>query len=167
MAEPPPSTDVIQTVQRRNWILIIVGTVGVMVLLVAAGWVAGAIANNFALSPEEQALIDLRAADDGLSATGTGADGSQATINWSGELDTAVLTAEGLPTVGEDEEIAVWYRIGEEYTRADAFTPEAGAATVILAELWPDEALIDLTVDPRGGSSSGEPIADPFLTIEP
>src|SRR5690554_7139731 len=99
-----------------------------MVLLVAAGWIAGTIAGSVALPPEEQALADVRAADDGLTVSGEGADGAQAAVDWSPELGTAVLTAEGLPTVGEEEEIAVWYRVGEEYVRAADFTPEAGAA---------------------------------------
>ena len=165
--EPPPSTDVLQTIQRRNWTWIIVGVVGAMVVLVGLGWTAGAIMNEFALSPEEQVLADVRKAPDSLAAEAEGADGAAATVTWSARLGTAVLTATGLPEPGADEEVAVWFRLGDTYDRTARFRPLDGAAAIVLPELWPDGAVIELSVDPVGGASSGEPLAEPLLTIEP
>lgn len=165
-AEPGLNTEALQTVQRRNWTWTIIGVVGTMIVLVGLGWIAGTIMNGFALSPEEQTLEDVRAAPDALSAAAEGADGAEATVTWSAELGTAVLTATGLPDPGDDE-IAVWFHADDTYDRAESFLPDDGAATVVLDVLWPDGAVIELSVDPIGGSSSGEPVAEPLLRIEP
>ncbi|GAA3913154.1 anti-sigma factor domain-containing protein [Microbacterium invictum] len=165
--EPAPNTEALQTIQRRNWTRTIVGVVGAMVLLVGLGWIAGTIMNTFALTPEERALADVRDAADSLTATAEGEDDVRAAVTWSAALGTAVLDASGLPDVTAEEEIAVWYVQGDEYDRADRFRPIDGSATVILSELWPDGAVIELSVDPVGGGSSGEPLAAPLLTIEP
>ncbi|MFT3797036.1 hypothetical protein [Microbacterium sp.] len=44
-SEAAPPTEVVQTIQRRNWTLIIVGITAVIVGLVGLGWIAGAISN--------------------------------------------------------------------------------------------------------------------------
>ncbi len=166
-AEPPLNTEALQTVQRRNWTWTIVGVVGAMIVLVGLGWIAGTIMNSFALTPAEQALEDVQQAGDALTATAEGADGAEATLTWSAQLGTAVLTARGLPTPGDDEEIAVWFHVGDSYDRTTSFLPEDGAVMTVLADLWPDGAIVELSVDPVGGSSSGEPVAEPLLSIQP
>ncbi|MGV9194562.1 anti-sigma factor domain-containing protein [Microbacterium sp. MC2] len=166
-AEPGLNTEALQTVQRRNWTWTIVGVVAAMIVLVGLGWAAGTIVNGFALTPEEKALEEVQQAGDALTATAEGAEGAEATLTWSVAQGIAVLEADGLPTPGDDEEIAVWFRVGESYERTASFLPEDGAAMTVLTELWPDGAAVELSVDPVGGSSSGEPVADPLLSIQP
>ena len=42
--EPPPSTEAVQTIQRRTWIRGIVIAVASMIVLVGLGWVVGSLA---------------------------------------------------------------------------------------------------------------------------
>ena len=165
-AAPAPSTDAVQTIQRRTWIRGIVGVVGAAVVLVLLGWVAGSISNHFALSPGEAALAAIEAAPDARTAAADSLGGPEAMVHWSDELDQAVLVARGLPDLAPDQEFAVWY-VGEAPAGVVTFVPEASVATVLLPARWADGEIVRVSIEPQGGSSSGEPMGEPLLTIDP
>ncbi|MFT4215419.1 MAG: hypothetical protein QM622_11680 [Microbacterium sp.] len=45
LQEPQLPTEVVQTIQRRNWTRIIVGVTAAIVGLIGLGWAAGAVSN--------------------------------------------------------------------------------------------------------------------------
>jgi len=166
-AEQAPSTDAVQTIQRRTWIRGIVGVVGAIVVLVVLGWVAGSISNHFALSPGEAALAAIEDAPDARVAAADSLGGPEAIVHWSDGLDQAVLVARGLPDLAPDQEFAVWYVSEEATTRIVAFIPGTGPATVLLPARWAEGEIVRVSIEPQGGSSSGEPTGETLLTIDP
>ncbi|WP_054681315.1 anti-sigma factor [Microbacterium sp. No. 7] len=167
VVEPPTTTEAIQTVQRVAWIRGISVLIGVSIVLVALGWVAGAISNRLAGTPDERALAQIELAEDGAAVAADAPVGVEATLYWSEELGTGVLVATGLPEPGRYDEFALWYISGEEeYTRVLGFTAPQGRASIVLPELWEPGQAVMVSIDPEGGSSVGEPEQDPLLTFD-
>lgn len=168
-ASAPPPTAVVQAIQRRNWTRSIVAVVAAIVLLVGAGWVTGAIANQFADSPAERALAEIEAAPDGVVAASAdeGEGVPVVTVYGSSTLARAVLVAESLPAPADDRELIVWYRTPDTVTNVGSFVPIDGAAIIELRGIWDLNTEILVTDEPLGGSSSGEPTTDPIVTITP
>jgi len=58
--EPAPSTEVVQTIQRRTWIRWIVILLAAMIVLVAVGWVVGTASASASEVGSVAALVLLR-----------------------------------------------------------------------------------------------------------
>ena len=161
-----PATEAIQTQQRQTWIRGIVVGVFVAILLVLVGWIGGSIANVLARTPAEVAYDELRDAPDSTSRSIENGDVFLA-LHWKD--DRAVLVARGLPELGEDQEIAVWY--GEEGDerpdRITDFVPAEDQTILVLPSKWEEGDIVSLTVDPQGGTSSGRPAEAPLVQIAP
>lgn len=165
-AEVPTSTEAIQTVQRIAWIRGISIFIGVSVLLIALGWTAGSIANRLAETPDERALAALSAADDTIVASDLDAPiGVEATLHWSSSLGSAAFIGSGLPRLDSGMEFAVWYVDDDAYTPVTTFTAVAGAASVLLPELWEPGQSVVVSIQAED-ASAGAPDPEPLLTFE-
>lgn len=164
-----PSTEAIQTVERRTWIRGISIFIGVCVLLIVLGWIAGSISNALSTTPTDRAFAELSAADDRDSVAADAATGVDATLAWSQTLGTASITAAGLPELTDGDVFQVWF-IGDEGDRHAAdFTASGGKASVLLEELWrPGQTVIVVTGEPGGAEPAlRDDDVEPVLTFEP
>lgn len=169
--EPPASTEMMQTIQRHQWTRNIAIGVAAAVLLIAVGWISGAIVNQFRTPESEVALQAVLDAPDALEVPSDTQGGPEGTIAWSDALDTAVLTVKGLPELAAGEEFAVWY-LADTHTPqlVGTFLPEtgtdAGSATVELSDIWQDGDVLTVTVERSQGLSAGEPSDDSVFIID-
>lgn len=147
-----PTTEAIQTVQRRTWIRGISIFIGVCVLLVLLGWIAGSITNALTESPTDRTLVTLDAAPDRDAVPADAPDGVEATLAWSETLGVAAITASGLPALSGDEAFIVWYTSGDDYRYIADFRADGPAASVsaLLYELWKPGETVVVSVDVPG-----------------
>lgn len=163
-SDQPPSTDVIQTIQRRNWTRGVVAVVGVIVVLVGLGWGAGAIANSFAPPPEAQTLSAIEASADAESADAPAKDGPEASLHWSDSVGQIVLTASGLPALPDGKEFEAWYVRGKAIFSAGTFTATDRAATTLLNPEFQRGDTVEVTIEKAGGADEG-PTTDAVISI--
>lgn len=136
-----------------------------LALLVGVG--LGAVALNDYLNRPASvvALDDIRAADDAQQATVALADGGTATAHWSASLGTAVLVADGIATLPDDETYELWFVRGETPVSAGVFDAEQGGATALLKGDMHEGDVIAVTVEQAGGSPNGTPTSEPIVVI--
>ncbi|MBW9111340.1 anti-sigma factor [Microbacterium ureisolvens] len=164
-AEPPPPTAVIQAVSRRRWTRGILTLAASMVLLVALGLAAVQI-NEYMNRPEEVvALQQIEDAPDAQSATVEITDGGSATAHWSPSLGKVVLVSQGLPQIADDESFELWFVRDGAAVPAGVFEPTDGTTTALLEGAMQPGDVIAVTVEPQGGSPTGEPSSEPIVTI--
>ncbi|WP_109210152.1 MULTISPECIES: anti-sigma factor [Microbacterium] len=164
-AEPPPNTTVIQAASRRNWTRGILALAASMVLLVALGLGAALINDYLNRPPAVVALQQIEAAPDAQSATVEVADGGTATAHWSESVGEAVLVSQGLPAITDDQSFEMWFVRDGAAVSAGTFDAEDGAATALLDGEVESGDTIAVTVEPEGGSPTGEPTSDPIVLI--
>lgn len=165
VVEPAPTTSVIQAVERRNWTRAMVGLAASLVFLVAIGFGAVTIGNLLDRPAAVVALDEIESAPDAQSATADLADGGTATAHWSESLGKAVLVSDGLPAIADDESFELWFVRDDGATSAGVFEVTDGTSTTLLdGTIEPGDA-IAVTVEPEGGSPTGEPTSDPILVI--
>ena len=77
-----------------------------------------------------------------------------------------VLVSNGLPEISEDESFELWF-VREDGTpvAAGVFEPAEGPSTVVLDGEMQAGDTIAVTVEPQGGSPSGEPSSEPIVAI--
>lgn len=160
-----PSTDAIQTIQHRTWTRAIWAGVGVCILLVALGWVAGSIANRFALTEFDKAEKLIEEQADATAVASEDGDDLTVVLRWSDALQRATLRVDGLQPVGDDQEYAVWFVNGSRFDRAVAFEPRGEDAEVLLDSLWKPGDHLMISLEPEGGTSSGLPLGDPLVSL--
>lgn len=136
-----------------------------LALLVGVG--VGAVAlNDYVNRPASVvALQDIQSAEDAQEASIELADGGSATAHWSASLGTAVLVADGIETLPEDQAYELWFVRGETPISAGVFEADGGDATAILAGEMHEGDVIAVTVEQAGGSPSGLPTTDPVIAI--
>ena len=163
---PPtaPSTEVVQTVQRRNWTRGLFALVASFVLLVGIGWGIGAVSNVWHTPASVTALQEIQDAPDAASAQAD-FDGGTATAHWSVSLGKVVLVAEGLPEIPADRTFELWYVRGESAIAAGTFSADRGASTAELSGQMQPGDVIAVTVEQAGGSPDGTPTTTPLLTV--
>ena len=164
VSEQPPSTDVIQTIQRRNWTRGVIAVVGAILVLVGLGWGAGAIANSFAPPPAVQTLSAIEASADAESAVAPAKDGLQASLHWSDAVGQVVLTASGLPALPEGKEFEAWYVRGKAVFSAGTFVPTGRAATTLLNPEFRRGDTVEITIEKAGGADEG-PTTNAVISI--
>lgn len=164
--EPAPTTTMIQAVQRRNWTRGLLALAACLVLLVGLGFAAATINESVNRPPEEVALQQIEEAPDALSATIEFGESGSATAMWSDSVGKTVLISNGLPAIDADETFEVWFVRDDEPVSAGTFDAnEHGGATALLDGTVESDDVIEVSVEPAGGSPTGAPTSDPFVTI--
>ncbi|MFE5407703.1 anti-sigma factor domain-containing protein [Microbacterium sp. NPDC056569] len=164
-AETPPPTAVIQAVSRRRWTRGILALAACMVLLVALGLAAVQI-NEYVNRPAEiVALQQIEDAPDAQSATVDITDGGSATAHWSESVGKVVLVSQGLPQIADEESFELWFVRDGAAVPAGVFEPTGGTTTALLEGAMEPGDMIAVTVEPQGGSPTGEPSSEPIVAI--
>ncbi len=164
-AEPPPSTEVIQTAQRRNWTRGLVVLAASVVVLVALGFAAAMLGNELApKDPLTVAVEQIREAADSESAGVAVGESGSVTVHWSAALGEAVVIAEDLPALKAGEEYRVWLLRSAQTVAAGtlAAADDAGVSTTILDRGVETDDVVLVTVEPE---ASREPTTDPVARI--
>lgn len=163
--EPSPPTAVIQAVSRGRWTRGILALAASMVLLVALGLGAALMNDYLNRPPAVIALQEIEGAPDAHSATVEVTDGGTATAHWSESLGKAVLVSQGMPQIAADESFELWFVRDGAAVSAGTFEPTEGTATALLEGAMEPGDAIAVTIEPQGGSPTGEPSSDPIVTI--
>jgi anti-sigma-K factor RskA len=163
--EPPPPTAVIQAVSRRNWTRGIVALAASMVLLVALGLGAALLNDYINRPPEIVALQQIEGASDAQSATAEVTEGGTATAHWSESVGKVVLESQGLPDIADDQSFELWFVRGGTPFSAGTFEAADGSATALLDGQMEPGDTIAVTIEPQGGSPTGEPSTPPIVAI--
>lgn len=160
-----PETDQVQTVQRRTWTRSLFALTASVALLVGIGWGVGSLTETLRAPSAESVLAQIESADDAQSNRAELADGGEATLHWSPSVDGAVLVADGLPQIADDQSYEAWYVRGEQPVSAGVFESSDGSAALLLDGELSENDVIALTIEPDGGSPSGAPTSDPVFAI--
>lgn len=160
----PLPTDVVQTIERRNWSRGLFALVASIALLVGIGWGAGSLSNMWRTPTAVTALEQIEQAPDASSAE-TQFEGGTATVHWSESLGKVVLVADGLPTIPDDRTFELWYVRGDTPIAAGTFSADAGAGTAQLTGDMQAGDTIAVTVEQSGGSPDGTPTTDALFAI--
>lgn len=136
-----------------------------LALLVGVG-VGTAALNGYLNRPASVvALDDIRGADDAQQATVELADGGTATAHWSASLGTAVLVADGIAQLPDDQTYELWFVRGDTPVAAGVFDAEQGGTTALLEGDMHEGDVIAVTVEQAGGSPDGTPTSEPVVVI--
>ncbi|PZU37460.1 MAG: anti-sigma factor [Microbacterium sp.] len=135
-------------------------------LLLGVGAGATIVAQQLNRPAAVVALDRIEAAPDAQSASTTLADGGEATVHWSESLGETVFVSAGLPPIEADQSYELWFVRGEEPIAAGVFTADdSGTATALLAGQMAPGDTIAVTVEPAGGSPTGQPTSTPIVAI--
>lgn len=137
-----------------------------LALLVGVGWGAVFVGQQLSAPASIVALDEIEAAPDAQSQTVSLADGGQVTAHWSESVGKAVLVSDGLPSLTDDESFEMWVVRDGAATSAGTFTADDGTTTALLDGAVEEGDVIAVTVEPAGGSPTGQPTSDPILAIE-
>jgi len=160
-----PVTEQLQTVERRNWTRSLFALTASIALLVGIGWGVGTLTENMRAPSAESVLAQIQQASESHSNTAELADGGEATVYWSPEVEGVVLVADGLPEIEDDQSYEAWFVRGEAPIPAGAFESSDGSAAMLLEGQMEPEDVIALTIEQNGGSPSGLPTIDPIVAI--
>jgi anti-sigma-K factor RskA len=160
----PLSTELVQTVQRRNWSRGLFALVASIALLVGIGWGVGAVSTLWQTPASTTALEQIEQAPDASSADTT-FDGGSATVHWSESVGKVVLVADGLPPIEADQTYELWYVRGGSAITAGTFAAENGASTAQLTGTMRPGDTVAVTVEQAGGSPTGSPTTDPLFAV--
>lgn len=137
-----------------------------LVLLIGVGGGAVVIAQQLNRPVAVVALERIEAAPDAQQASTTLSDGGEATVHWSESVGEVVFVSDGLPTLSEDQSYELWFVRDSEAIAAGVFeTGGDGSATALLSGAMSPGDVIAVTVEPAGGSPTGEPSGAPILAI--
>jgi anti-sigma-K factor RskA len=135
-------------------------------LLLGVGAGATIVAQQLNRPAAVVALDRIEAAPDAQSASTTLPDGGEATVHWSESLGETVFVSAGLPPIEADQSYELWFVRGEEPIAAGVFTADdSGTATALLAGQMAPGDTIAVTVEPAGGSPTGQPTSTPIVAI--
>lgn len=146
---------------RRGWF----GLAASVALLVAIGLGTVVVAQQLNPPATVVALDRIESADDARSASVTLDDGGSATLHWSESVGEVVLVADGLPALPADRTFEAWFVRGDTPISAGTFDADRGETAAILRGEMREGDVIALTVEPDGGSPTGQPTTDPILAI--
>jgi anti-sigma-K factor RskA len=161
----PPNTETIQAISRSRWTRGMLGLAASLVLLVGLGFGAVSIGQLLNRPAAVAALEEIENAPDAQSASAEiDEGGGNATVHWSESVGKVVLVSSGLPSIEADESFELWYV--REGTPVSAGTFEDPTrATVLLEGTMEPGDVIAVTVEPQGGSPTGEPTSEPIVAI--
>jgi anti-sigma-K factor RskA len=165
--EPPLNTEAIQTVARRTWTRGLLALAASFILLIALGAAAVTIGDRLWAPASVAALEEIQAAEDAQTVTAEVEGGGTATAYWSESLGQAVIVTTGVESAPRGETYETWFvRDGGTPVSAGQFdTDSSGAATVALDGTVEEGDVIAVTVEPDGGSPTGEPTSEPIVAL--
>jgi anti-sigma-K factor RskA len=137
-----------------------------LALLVGVGWGAVFVGQQLSAPASIVALDEIEAATDAQSQTVSLADGGQVTAHWSESVGKAVLVSDGLPSLTDEESFEMWVVRDGAAVSAGTFTADDGTTTALLDAAVEEGDVIAVTVEPAGGSPTGQPTSDPIFAIE-
>lgn len=112
------------------------------------------------------ALEAIDEAPDARTADATLADGGTVTLHWSPARGAAVLVSDDLPGIEADRQFELWLvRDGTAHS-AGAFDPAEEQTIAVLDRSIEPGDVVAVTVEPAGGSPSGQPTTEPIVAIE-
>lgn len=136
-----------------------------IVLLVGIGMGAVALNGVFNKPASVVALEQIEDAADAQQASVSLEGGGTAVAHWSASLGRAVLVTEDIATPADDETYELWFVRGGSAVSAGTFSVDGGDAIAELhGEMKAGDA-IAVTVEPSGGSPTGQPTSDPVIVI--
>jgi len=147
-------------------VLALTAAAAAVVILIGGGvFVSGVLAPQPVAPVTASGIEAIRAADDAQQAEAEVAGGGTATLVWSGELASAALIANDLPTLPADKVYELWY-INESGARpAGIFTvDESGTVEQVLEGDMQAGDMVGVTVEPAGGSEV--PTTAPIVGIQ-
>lgn len=162
--DPAPHGDDARRAPRR-WTRGILALAASVALLVALGVGAALISDYVNRPPAVIALQQIEDAPDARSATGEIADGGSATAHWSESVGKAVVVTDGLPQIADDETFELWFVRDGGPLAAGTFEPASGTTAALLDGAMEPGDVIAVTVEPQGGSPTGQPSSDPIVAI--
>jgi anti-sigma-K factor RskA len=136
-----------------------------LVILVGVGWGTVFVSQQLNTPASVVALDQIEAASDAQSETATLSDGGEVTAHWSESVGKVVLVSDGLPAIAEDESFELWFVRDDAPISAGTFTADDGTATALLTGAMEPGDVIAVTVEPSGGSPTGQPTSDPIVAI--
>ena len=148
--------------RARSWFALAAS----LALLVGVGWGAVSVSERLNAPASVVALDQIQSADDAQSETVTLSDGGEVTAYWSKTIGKAVLVSDGLPPLADDESFELWVVRDGAAVPAGTFTSDDGTATELLEGSIESGDVIAITVEPAGGSPTGQPTSDPIVAIE-
>lgn len=135
-------------------------------LLAGAGGVAVFVSQQVAAPASVVALNEIEAAPDAQAETVPIAGGGEATAHWSETVGKVVLVSQGLPPITDDNSYELWFVRDGTPISAGVFAADDGEATALLSGAMESGDVIAVTVEPAGGSPTGQPTSDPIVAIE-
>jgi len=149
----------------RRWTRGILALAASVALLVALGVGAALISDYVNRPPAVVALQQIEDAPDAQSATGDIADGGSATAHWSESVGKAVVVTDGLPQIADDQTFELWFVRDGAPLPAGTFESASGTTAALLEGAMEPGDVIAVTVEPQGGSPTGQPSTEPILAI--
>jgi anti-sigma-K factor RskA len=149
----------------RRWTRAILALAASIALLVALGVGAALISDYVNRPPAVVALQQIEDAPDARSATGELPDGGSATAHWSESVGKAVVVTDDLPEIADDETFELWFVREGAPLAAGTFEPASGTTAALLEGAMEPGDVIAVTVEPQGGSPTGQPSSEPILAI--
>lgn len=163
-APTAPPTEVVQTIQRKNWTRGLFALVASAALLVGIGWGVGSIVERARTPVEVLALEEIEAAPDAETVVGQFEDGSEATVHWSDTVGKVVFTVDETPEIADDRTFELWIVRDETPVAAGTFEPGQDITALLDGTVEPGD-VIAVTVEADGGSPDGAPTTDPIIAI--
>jgi anti-sigma-K factor RskA len=165
--EPPPNTEAIQTVSRRQWTRGLLALAASLVLLVALGTGVAMIGDRLYEPAAVVALNEIESAPDAQNISAQVEGGGHATLQWSDEVGKAVVVTEGVAELDSDQSYEMWFARDGVMVSAGVFTTNAdGSATALLnAPIQEGDDAVAITIEEEGGSPTGQPTTDPITTL--
>ncbi|WP_394278132.1 anti-sigma factor domain-containing protein [Microbacterium sp.] len=163
-APTAPPTEVVQTIQRKNWTRGLFALVASAALLVGIGWGVGSIVERARTPVEVLALEEIEAAPDAETVVGQFEDGNEATVHWSDTVGKVVFTVDETPEIADDRTFELWIIRDETPVAAGTFEPGQDITALLDGTVEPGD-VIAVTVEADGGSPDGSPTTDPIIAI--
>ncbi|GGD83442.1 anti-sigma factor [Microbacterium murale] len=149
----------------RRWGRTIFALAACLVLLAGLGFGIVALTSQLTTPASVVALNEIQSATDAQKASVELESGAVATAHWSTSVGSAVLVADGLEPLSDDQTYELWFVRGDEPVPAGLFEADAGDATALLEGAMHEGDVIAVTVEPAGGSPTGQPTSDPIIAI--
>lgn len=134
-------------------------------LIVGIGIGAAVLGSQLSRSASVIALEQIESSADAQQASIELESGATATAHWSQSVGEAVLVAEGLEGLDDDSSYELWFVRDDGPVSAGVFDADAGTATALLDGAMQAGDVIAVTVEPAGGSPTGQPTTDPIIVI--
>lgn len=151
--QEPPSLEAARA-RRRSSPARRVAAVAASVLVLAGVGIGGYLVGASQDAPRDELALLLDNADATVIAL-EGSEGSSARLVYSASASSAVVLADGLPPIGEDQVYELWQLQGDVPVPIGLFDPRADGevSTPFQVDLGAADA-VALTIEPAGGSDT-------------